>query len=246
MIPVISPVTNFQNIQYGGNSLKPHILGCYPPDSMKHLIPVSVSLVETECPKSKPSNNVKVYFDKNESGHKKGVAVCSKSLSHPGDVSMRFIEWIELLRAQGVDKIFLSVLAVHPNVNKVRLLTLVEAHNSPQNDSILLFKVFRYYEALGVLEIRKTTLAGSQPNHPILTNMFIYQEKPPNDSYPYEHIIGNEGLSVNDCFLRNMQKYKYIANIDNDEIIVPKKWTTLLEMMKVLEKLSQNEVYSKI
>ena len=99
---------------------------------MKHLVPVSVSLVETECPKSKPTNNIQVYFDKHESGHKKGVAVCSKSLSHPGDVSMRIIEWIELLRAQGVDKIFLPVLSVHPNVNKVRLLPL-EAHNSPQN-----------------------------------------------------------------------------------------------------------------
>ena len=43
-----------------------------------------------------------------------------------------------------------------------------------------------------------------------------------------------------------MQKYKYIVNIDNDEIIVPRKWTTLLEMMEVLEKLSKNEVYSDI
>ena len=48
-----------------------------------------------------------------------GIAVCSKSLSHLGDVSMRFIEWIELLRNQGVDKIFLKVYAVHPNVMKV-------------------------------------------------------------------------------------------------------------------------------
>ena len=155
MIPVISPVTNFQNIQYGGNSLKPHILGCYPPDSMKHLIPVSVSLVETECPKSKPSNNIKVYFDKNESGHKKGVAVCSKSLSHPGDVSMRLIEWIELLRAQGVDKIFLSVLAVHPNVNKVRLLTLVEAHNSPQNGPLFYSRYLNTMKPLVYLRLEK-------------------------------------------------------------------------------------------
>ena len=50
-----------------------------------------------------------------------GIAVCSKSLSHLGDVSMRFIEWIELLRAQGVDKIFLKVYAVHPNVMKVKI-----------------------------------------------------------------------------------------------------------------------------
>ena len=124
-MPVISPVTNFQNIRFGGNSLKPHILGCYPPDSMKHLVPVSVSLMETKCPKSKPSNNIQVYFDRHKSGHKQGIAVCSKTLSHLRDVSMRFIEWIELLRAQGVDKIILSVLAVHPNVNKVSFPMLV-------------------------------------------------------------------------------------------------------------------------
>ena len=115
-------MTNIQNIPFGGDYLKPHILGCYPPDSKKHLVPVSVSLVQTECPKSKPSNNIRIYFDRHKSGQKQGIAVCSKALSQPGDVSMRFIEWIELLRAQGVNKIFLSVLAVHPNVNKVRVL----------------------------------------------------------------------------------------------------------------------------
>ena len=51
-----------------------------------------------------------------------GVAVCSKSLSHLEDVSIRFIEWIELLRAQGVDKIFLKVYAVHKNVMKVTII----------------------------------------------------------------------------------------------------------------------------
>ena len=87
---------------------------------MKHLVPVSVSLVETECPKSKPSNNIRVYFDRHKSGHKQGIAVCSKALTHLGDVSMRIIEWIEVLRAQGVEKIILSSLSVHPNVYKVR------------------------------------------------------------------------------------------------------------------------------
>ena len=56
---------------------------------------------------------------RNENGEKSGVAVCSKSLSHPGDQSLRFIEWIEVLRALGVEKIMLSVLSVHPNVMKV-------------------------------------------------------------------------------------------------------------------------------
>ena len=121
-MPVISPATQYQMVggaKYGENLLFPHILGCYPPDSVKHLVPESVSLVETDCPRSKPSNNLRVYYDKHQSGHKQGFAVCSKSLSHLGDVSMRFIEWIELLRALGVDKIILKILAVHPNVMKV-------------------------------------------------------------------------------------------------------------------------------
>lgn len=106
-----------------------------------------------------------------------------------------------------------------------------------------MFQVFEYYEAIGVLDIRKTTLAGSQPNHPILTNMFTYQEKPPDVNHPFRHTVGNDGVSVNNCFLRNMQKYKYIANIDIDEIIVPQNWTTWLELMEELEKLSQNKVF---
>ena len=121
--PVISPVTKVQAMLGFGNFLAPHLLSCRPPESMKHLVPVSVSLVGTECPGSKPSNNLRVYFDKHESGRKQGLAVCSKSVSHAEDVSMRFIEWIELLRAQGVDKIFLTILAVHPNVKKVQLFS---------------------------------------------------------------------------------------------------------------------------
>ena len=84
---------------------------------------MSVSLVEAECPGSTPSNNLRVFYDKKESGHKQGIAVCSKGLSYLEDVSMRFIEWIELLRAMGVDKIILKIFAAHPNVRKVRITT---------------------------------------------------------------------------------------------------------------------------
>ena len=122
-VPVVSPVSKYQEdkiLRKGHNgNLNPLILGCHPPDSMKHMVPMSVSLVGTKCPRNKPSNNLRVYFEKYESGHKHGIAVCSKWISHLGDLSLRLIEWIELLRAQGVDKIFLHILAVHPNVMKV-------------------------------------------------------------------------------------------------------------------------------
>ena len=76
----------------------------------------------------------------------------------------------------------------------------------------------------------KITLAGSQPNDPILTNIFMYQS-----SNPHKHLWANERVSVNDCFLRNMQKYKYIANIDNDEVIVPQgswSWSRMIDLVK--------------
>ena len=41
--------------------------------SVKDLVPVSVSLVETECPKQKPSNNLRVYFETPDNGHKEGT-----------------------------------------------------------------------------------------------------------------------------------------------------------------------------
>ena len=115
------------------NFFYPHIMGCYPPDSVKHLVPDSVSLMLDECPRNKPSNNLRVFYDTHESGHKQGFAVCSKSLSHLGDVSMRFIEWIELLRALGVNKIFLKILAVHTNVMKVIINHVIEVYVKSRN-----------------------------------------------------------------------------------------------------------------
>ena len=51
----------------------------------------------------------------------------------------------------------------------------------------------------------------------------------------------NERLSVNDCFLRNMHKYEYIANLDVDEVILPRDVSTWSEMMKIIKKQTQNK-----
>ena len=121
--PIVSPARDFYDVDPNKgpkNYLQyPLILGCYPPDSVKHLVPMSVSLVETRCPKKTPSNNLRVFDDKHESGHKQGFAVCVKHLIQMADMSLRYIEWIELLRSFGVEKIIIKVLAVHPNVIKV-------------------------------------------------------------------------------------------------------------------------------
>ena len=91
----------------------------------------------------------------------------------------------------------------------------------------VLIKVLEYYESLGVLEMTRITLPGVQPNDPVLTNTFLYQNQ--------ENRAVIELLIFNDCFLRNMQKYRYIANIDDDEIFVPQNVSTWLEMIELIE-----------
>ena len=83
---------------------------------------MSVSLVQTECqPGVKPTNNLRIFNRRREDGVKKGIAVCPKALAMSllMDNSMRFIEWIELLRALGADKIGIGVISAHPNLMKV-------------------------------------------------------------------------------------------------------------------------------
>ena len=62
----------------------------------------------------------------------------------------------------------------------------------------------------------RITLAGTQPNDPVLTNMFMYQ--------------------------KNLHKNKYIANIDNDEMIVPQYVSTWSEMMQQVKNRAKDKV----
>ena len=90
-----------------------------------------------------------------------------------------------------------------------------------------------------MLEMTRITLAGDQPNDPVLTNIFINQSPKPQKRV-------HERLQINDCFLRNMQKYKYIACLDIDEMIVPENFSNWSEMMELVENLSQNTVKSDL
>ena len=96
------------------------MLSCPTLEARENRVLVSVSLVQTECQEGvKPTNNLRIFNRRREDGVKRGIGVCSKSLSYIDDGSKKIIEWIELLRALGADKIMLSVLSVHPNVQKV-------------------------------------------------------------------------------------------------------------------------------
>ena len=102
------------------NILNACMLSCPALEAREDRLPVSVSLVQAKCQQGvKPSNNLRILDRRPENGEKKGIGVCSKSLAFLDDGSMKLIEWIELLRALGADKIMLSVLFVHPNIQKV-------------------------------------------------------------------------------------------------------------------------------
>lgn len=55
-----------------------------------------------------------------EGEKKKKFGVCVKGLSFPtDDLTLKIMEWIEVLKSLGVDKIFMYDLAIHPNVKKL-------------------------------------------------------------------------------------------------------------------------------
>jgi Glycosyltransferase family 92/D12 class N6 adenine-specific DNA methyltransferase len=94
-------------------------------------LPTSVSLVSNPCGKAK--NNLKIINNQPPNGIKKEFGVCTKQMNFKNrDFAMRFIEWIEILRIFGVEKI----------------------HGYNRHVSKDLFKVMTYYEEKGFLEIK--------------------------------------------------------------------------------------------
>ena len=68
---------------------------------------------------------IEIFIFQPEEGEKAKFAVCVKGLDFPEeDLSVRLVEWIELLTTLGANKIFFYQLEIHPNVSKVSDETL--------------------------------------------------------------------------------------------------------------------------
>ena len=140
---------------------------------------------------------------------KKDFAVCVKGLDFPiDDLSTRLVEWIELLSLLGADKVFLYQLEIHPNVSKV----------------------LDYYVKKGKVDLTPISLPGHQPNVKILQHLYL-KSKTNNKRQ-------NELIPYNDCLYRNIYRYKYVALLDIDEVILPKSRHTWAELMQDVEKVS--------
>ena len=210
--PVVSKVVEYKYIWFKkwGN-YKP---GIFQPYLLACQLPKShwqetpISVSIVEHICDTATNNLKVIYNKAEK-KKKDFAVCVKGLDFPtDDLSTRLVEWIELLSLLGADKVFLYQLEIHPNVSKV----------------------LDYYVKKGKVDLTPISLPGHQPNVKILQHLYL-KSKTNNKRQ-------NELIPYNDCLYRNIYRYKYVALLDIDEVILPKSRHTWAELMQDVEKVS--------
>jgi hypothetical protein len=209
--PVITKVLEYKYIwfkkwgNYKDGIFQPYMMACQLPSSHHQRVPVSVSVVENFCDQA--TNNLRVTYNVLQPGEsKKPFAVCVKGLDFPTeDISVRLIEWIELLTQLGADKIFMYNLEAHPNVTKV----------------------LNYYVRTGQVDLTPLTLPGHQPNMHILQHLYLRSK--------LNNKRQNEVIPYNDCLYRNIYRYQYVALLDIDEVIMPLKRDNWVDMMRDVE-----------
>jgi hypothetical protein len=180
---------------------QPYLIACQVPKPYHNVVPASVSIVEEPC--NTATNNLRVIYNKPDK--KKKFAVCVKGLDFlHEDLSVRLVEWIELLGILGVDKVFFYELQIHPSVSKV----------------------LQYYQKLDRVDVTPLTLPGGQPNVPGFQHMYLVEKlttKRQNELIPY-----------NDCLYRNLYSYEYIVLLDIDEVIMPMNTMSWQELINIV------------
>lgn len=214
--PILAPATYVYGWypkwgNYRDGLLQPYILTCKVPRLKgfpKSIAPDSVSLVEGRCDKA--TNNLRVINNRPEKKEK--FAVCVKGLDFlHEDLSVRLVEWLELLRLLGASKVFLYNLETHPNITKV----------------------LEHYQRDGLVDMQHITLAGNQPNLPGFRHLYLKNK--------LTHKRQNELIPYNDCLYRNLYSYEYLVLLDIDEIVMPIQHHSWGELMDEVQRLSLAE-----
>lgn len=170
-------------------------------------VPRYVSIAPLPCMAA--SNALGVINNRPETKHE--FAVCVKGLNFlDTDISYKLIEWIEMQRLLGAQKVFFYKYDVTPDMDDV----------------------LRYYENAGIVDVTQLSLPGAHPNEPYLRYLFVK-----NNSW---QSWLTEVLLYTDCLYRNINSYRYLAVIDIDEIIIPMQDMTWHGMMSRLSRLEPN------
>ncbi|XP_042877223.1 uncharacterized protein LOC122256526 [Penaeus japonicus] len=179
------------------------LLTCPIPKSEGHTVPLAVSVVARPCERAGTLLQVTGAMERDRTTAfvggkpprgknglaKWSVAVCGPALYYyHEDFSVRMVEWLEILRAQGFAKVFLSVTDIHPNLERV----------------------LRYYEAEGFVGITRFSYPEPYVNEPSIRRLWFLLEKPKR--------FAMQNVYFTDCALRHMHEYRFIAHFDPDEI----------------------------
>ncbi|XP_065350510.1 uncharacterized protein LOC135946283 [Cloeon dipterum] len=170
--------------------LKPYMLSCMIPPEYHGWVPDSVSLVENPCDNA--TNNLRVVNNQPR-GEKREFFVCVKSLNfrnNPG-VAVRMVEWLELLKILGAEKVVFHALQLNPRLEQV----------------------LNYYKRTWNVEVIPTSLPGTLPNVPDFMINFL--------SAKFVHKIFHELIDYNDCFYKNFNLFHFVVLLDIDEVLVP-------------------------
>ncbi|XP_059473487.1 uncharacterized protein LOC132195484 [Neocloeon triangulifer] len=185
--------------------LQPYLMSCKVPPELGNRVPESVTVVEDICPTG--TNNLRVIYNTPPSGRKKDFAVCVKGLNFYNwpDIAVRLVEWLELLRILGVEKVIIYQLTVDPKIETV----------------------LKYYEKLNnskfEVDVEHTTLPGEFSNVPSLMEEYLWKRLPIQ--------LFQEMIQYDDCFYKNFHQFKFISLLDIDEVILPKTVSTWQQLM---------------
>lgn len=191
----------------------PFFINCPLPKQVGETKPGAVSLVVLD-PCKNATNSLRVINNSPKRGVKQGFVVCVKGMNYLyDDISVKLIEWIEMLGILGVEMIYFYILHVHENVERV----------------------LKYYEGLGRVTLVYFTFSGGKPNHPSLQTLYLAESQ----FGTFEHEI----IPFNDCLYKTMNLYDFLVIIDIDEVIIPTRpedlsWQDMIERIIPISRAS--------
>ncbi|KHN74016.1 hypothetical protein Tcan_18637 [Toxocara canis] len=175
----------------------------------------SLTIQVTLSPCNSKPSALRVNKKSTPKSGRKGVAVCVKGMDFMNDISKRFVEWIEAQYLLGADTVTVYTYFVSSETQKV----------------------LDYYVNNGMLNMVPLELPGDSPNQNYIRHQFIWrnrQQKRRHELIPY-----------NDCLYRHIDTHEYILIVDTDEVVVPLKRNTWMEMLHdVIDGSLKHEVTS--
>ncbi|XP_065342175.1 uncharacterized protein LOC135940948 [Cloeon dipterum] len=208
-MPIVSAVSEYRQLWANASNssdsdLHPFLLSCVVPKLNNSVVPESVSLVGAPCQNA--TNNLRVVYNGAPNGTKKGFAVCVTALglslrSYLPVLPIRLVEWIELIKILGAEKIVFHEMKTHPNLSSV----------------------LEHYSNAGEVEVSGLSLPGYLTNVPDFILSYL-NTKPHIRTFI-------EDLAYNDCYYKYVHQFEFLVVLDIFEVIIPKlapDWRALL------------------